>query len=72
MYTSCPLLPPKADRCRVKPWRTLDIDPPTIDWRKAAIASHHSEFLSLLKVSQIDATVIPAGDVDEPLAHSAP
>lgn len=44
----------------------------SIEQVKAAIASYHAEFLSLQKISQIDATVIPAGDIDEPLAHSAP
>lgn len=39
---------------------------------KVAIATHHSEFLSLQKVSKIDATVIPDGEVDEPLAHEPP
>jgi eukaryotic-like serine/threonine-protein kinase len=39
---------------------------------KTAIAAHHSEFLSLQKISKIDATVIPAGEVDEPLAHEPP
>jgi serine/threonine protein kinase len=39
---------------------------------KSAIAAHRSEFLSLQKISKINATVIPAGEVDEPLAHEAP
>lgn len=39
---------------------------------KAAIAAHRAEFLSLQKISQIDGTVIPAGEVDEPLAHEPP
>src|SRR5262249_11523998 len=39
---------------------------------KAAIAAHRSEFLSLQKISQIDCTVIQAGEVDEPLALEPP
>jgi hypothetical protein len=39
---------------------------------KAAIAAHHSEFLSLQKISKINATVILVGEVDEPLAHEPP
>jgi serine/threonine protein kinase len=39
---------------------------------KQAISAQHSEFLSLQKISQIDATVIPAGDVDDPLAYAPP
>lgn len=39
---------------------------------KTAIALHHSEFLSLQKISKIDATVIPASEVDEPLARVPP
>ena len=34
--------------------------------------AYHSEFLSLQKLSKIDATVIQAGEVDEPLAHEPP
>lgn len=39
---------------------------------KGAIASHHAEFITLQKLSKIDAAVIPAGQVDDPLAYSAP
>jgi len=39
---------------------------------KAAISRHHSEFLTLQKISRINETVIPAGEIDEPLAHAPP
>jgi serine/threonine protein kinase len=39
---------------------------------KQAIARHQSEFLSLQKVSQIDETVIPDGEIDDPLALTPP
>jgi serine/threonine protein kinase len=39
---------------------------------KNAIARHRAEFLSLQKISKIDETVIPAGQVDDPLAHVPP
>src|SRR4051794_35558696 len=44
---------------------------PTV-WRRRYGAAHRSEFLSLQKISKIDAVVIPAGEVDEPLAHQHP
>jgi serine/threonine protein kinase len=39
---------------------------------KGAIGAHHAEFLSLQKLRKIDGIVIPAGQVDDPLAHVAP
>ena len=39
---------------------------------RAAIARHRSEFLTRQKISQIDATVVPEGEIDEPLAHTPP
>jgi serine/threonine protein kinase len=39
---------------------------------KAAIASHHAEFISIQKLSAFDATVIPEGEIDDPLAHDPP
>jgi len=39
---------------------------------KAAISFHRGEFLTLQKISQIDDTVIPADEIDEPLAHTPP
>jgi serine/threonine protein kinase len=39
---------------------------------KTAISFHHNEFLALQKISRIDETVIPAGEIDEPLAHTPP
>jgi serine/threonine protein kinase len=39
---------------------------------KGAIAAHHTEFLSLQKLSKIDQAVIPVGQVDDPLAHQPP
>jgi serine/threonine protein kinase len=39
---------------------------------KGAIASHTAEFLTLQKLSELDKTVIPAGEVDDPLAHIPP
>jgi hypothetical protein len=39
---------------------------------KNAISVQRSEFLTLQKISKIDATVIPEGEVDEPLAHDPP
>lgn len=39
---------------------------------KGAIAHQRSEFLTLQKISKIDGTVIPEGEIDEPLAHTPP
>jgi serine/threonine protein kinase len=39
---------------------------------KAAISHHHAEFQTIQKLSRIDATVIPAGEVDDPLAFNPP
>lgn len=39
---------------------------------RGAIAIHHSEFLTRQKLSQIDATVIPAGQIDDLLALTPP
>ena len=39
---------------------------------KALIAKHHGEHVSRQKISRIDATVIPQGEIDDPLALTAP
>jgi serine/threonine protein kinase len=39
---------------------------------KQLIQAHHAEAVSLQRLSKINETVIPAGAVDEPLAHQSP
>ena len=37
-----------------------------------SIQKHHAEAVSLQKLSALESVVIPAGEVDEPLAHEPP
>lgn len=46
--------------------------PPSVAKVKETILKYRTEAISLQKISQIDATVIPAGDVDDPLAFEPP
>jgi hypothetical protein len=39
---------------------------------KGAIATHRSEFLSFQRLSKLNETVIPAGQIDDPLAYEPP
>ena len=39
---------------------------------KQLIQKHHAEAVSLQKLSALESVVIPAGEVDEPLAHEPP
>jgi serine/threonine protein kinase len=45
---------------------------PSVAEMRSAIAAHHAEFLSRQKLSEFSDTVIPVGEVDDPLAHKAP
>jgi serine/threonine protein kinase len=44
----------------------------TILEMKQAIAAYQAEFLTLQKLSEFEKTVIPAGEIDDPLAHNPP
>jgi len=46
--------------------------PPSIADVKVLIQRHQAEAVSLQRLSQIKQTVIPAGEIDEPLAHEPP